>query len=111
MISQLFNIFRKQEVVPEPQYSSEWEKRFEENIWAVDFICPHCDFKMENTKNLWRNNRSPADGMRFNHKCDNCKNPFEMEVSVVVLFKTSKHNYLPTTKKTGFKLIKGGKED
>lgn len=109
MINQLFNIFRKQEIVTEPQYTSEWERRFEENIWAVDFICPHCDFKMENTNNLWKNNRSPVDRLRFNHKCDSCKKPFEIEVSVVVLLKTSKHNYLPTSKKCGFRLINGGK--
>lgn len=110
MLNKFFNFFRQQPQIVEPTYSSEWEKRFNTGPWNVDFVCPHCDFVMHNTEDLWKN-RTSRNGLKFNHKCNSCKEPFEIEISVVTLFKTSYHNYLPTTVKSGFQLIKGGKEE
>ncbi len=109
MFKKLFNLFKKPEPVS-PEYNSEWEKRFNTNPWGTDFICPHCDHRMIDSDALWyKTKRQPREGISFNYRCENCDKPFEVAVSVVVLFKTSYHNYLPTQQKTKLRLIDGGK--
>jgi len=110
MFKKIFDLFKKPQTI-QSEYNSEWEKRFDNNPWGIDFVCPHCDYIMQNNDALWhKNKKSPREGLIFYHKCDRCKKSFEVAVSVVVLFKTTHYNYLSTQQKSGFRLIDGGKD-
>jgi hypothetical protein len=104
-ITNFFSKFNKKALI-----RSEWEMRNATNSWRTDFVCPLCDNIVENSDYLWKKiNKKPVNDTSFNFCCNVCDHKFKVEVGVVVLFKSYKHQQQTTQEKTGFRLIDGGK--